>query len=161
MANTIPPSETVIGADASFKGELAFDGSLRVDGKFEGKLMTKGNLTLSKGAALAGEVHVGGATLDGIFKGNLNASEKVELNATAQVQGDIRAPRLVVAEGATLIGNVAISPDILKGGAERDALIGGMMHQPQPTHMPVQMQSHQPVGAGPVPHTPPPSPLRR
>ena len=155
MANSIPPSETVIGADAAFKGELSFEGSLRVDGKFEGKLNTKGNLTLSKGAALAGEVHVGGAILDGAFKGNLSASEKVELNATASVQGDIRAPRLVVAEGATLIGNVAISPDVLKGGTERDAILGGMMHAAPPSHIPVMQ--HQQMAPTPVP----PSPLRR
>ncbi len=153
--NTVQPSETVIGADACFKGELSFDGSLRVDGKFEGKLNTKGNLALSKGAALAGEVHVGGAVIDGTFKGNLSASDKVELTATATIQGDIRAPRLVVAEGATLIGNVAISPDVLKGASERDSIIGGMMH-PAPSHVPVQMQ-HQAVVQTPVP----PSPLRR
>ena len=153
--NTVPPSETIIGADASFKGELSFDGSLRVDGKFEGKLNTKGNLVLTKGAALAGDVHVGAATIDGAFKGNLSASDKVELTATAAVQGDIRAPRLVVAEGATLIGNVAISPDILKGGTERDAILGGMMHSPQPSHVPVM--PHQQLVPTPVP----PSPLRR
>jgi len=161
MPSTTGGSETVIGGDATFKGELSFEGSLRVDGKFEGKLHTKGQLTLSKGASLSGEVMVGGALLDGSFKGNLSAMEKVELNATAQVQGDIRAPRLVVAEGATLIGNVAITPDILKGSNEREAIIGTMMHHPahtpQPSHMPVQ-QAHAVMPSVPMP---PPSPLRR
>jgi cytoskeletal protein CcmA (bactofilin family) len=161
MANNVPASETVIGADAAFKGELSFDGSLRIDGKFEGKLNTKGNLTLSKGAALAGEVHVGGAMIDGTFKGNLSATDKVELNGTAQVQGDIRAPRLAVAEGATLIGNVAISPDILKGSVERDSILGSMMHR-EPSHMPVGMPQHPSVAPAQMSHTPPPpSPLRR
>ncbi len=117
-------SETVLGSDATFKGEMTFDGSMRIEGRFEGKLTTKGRLTVGKGAQLSGETQVGNATVDGSLKGNIVASEKVDLTSTAQVQGDIRAPRLVVAEGATLVGNVVISPEAIRGSVERDVLIG-------------------------------------
>lgn len=105
---------TVIGPDASFKGDLSFDSGVRVDGKFEGKLATKGKLHVGKGAEIKAEVNVGNVTVEGQVKGNIAAAEKCEVSSTAQIYGDIRAPRLTVAEGATLVGNMNITPDAAK-----------------------------------------------
>jgi len=124
MPPITPGSETVIGPDVSIKGEMSFEGTMRIDGKFDGRLSSKGRLNVGKGASLSGEVQVGQCSLDGGFKGNIAASEKVELSASAQMHGDIRAPRLVVIEGATLVGNVAIGPDAHKGSNEREAILG-------------------------------------
>jgi len=134
----IPPggSETVLGADVTFKGEVTYESAMRIEGKFEGKITSKGRLAVGKGAAVAGEVTVGHFAVDGAFKGNVSSSEKVELAAGAQFQGDIRAPKLIVAEGATLVGNVVVSPDALKGHgtAERDAIL----HQQQQGSQPIR-----------------------
>lgn len=118
--------ETVIGADVSIKGEMSFEGTMRIDGRFDGKLTSKGRLNIGKGAHLAGEVLVGSVSLDGAFKGNIAASDRVELAAGAQMLGDIRAPKLIVAEGATLVGNIAVGPDAHKnaGANEREAILG-------------------------------------
>ena len=129
-------SETVIGTDVAIKGEMSFEGTMRIDGRFEGKLTSRGRLNIGKGAHLSGEIAVGHASLDGGFKGNIIASEKVELAAGAAVLGDIRAPRLVVAEGATLVGNICVGPDATKGGIERDAILGHAA--PAPTAQPVR-----------------------
>ncbi len=102
---------TVIGPDAMFKGDLSFDSGVRVDGKFEGKLATKGKLHVGKGAEIKAEVCVGNVTVEGCVRGNISAVEKCEVSATAQIFGDVRAPRLTVAEGATLVGNMNITPD--------------------------------------------------
>lgn len=102
---------TILGADASFKGELTFDGAMRIDGKFEGKLNTKGRLSIGRGAKVSAEMTVGTVTIEGAFRGNVIASERIELAATARVQGDLKGPRLVVAEGATLEGTLHITPD--------------------------------------------------
>jgi len=114
-------SETVLGADATFKGELSYEGAMRIEGRFEGKITSKGKLVVGKSAHVAGELSVAHAGVEGQFKGNVVASERVELSGSAQLTGDIRSPRLVVAEGATLVGNVIISPDALKGGDTRGA----------------------------------------
>jgi cytoskeletal protein CcmA (bactofilin family) len=115
-------SETVLGADATFKGELSYEGAMRIEGKFEGKITSKGKLVVGKTAHVTGELTVAHAGVEGQFKGNVVASERVELTGSAQLTGDIRSPRLVVAEGATLVGNVVISPDALKGGDNRGAV---------------------------------------
>jgi len=120
-------SETVLGADATFKGELSYEGAMRIEGKFDGKITSKGRLIVGKTAHVSGELAVAHAGLEGQFKGNVVASERVELTGSAQVTGDIRSPRLVVAEGATLVGNVVISPEALKGdhrgSSEREQIL--------------------------------------
>ncbi|MBI2930536.1 MAG: polymer-forming cytoskeletal protein [Planctomycetes bacterium] len=130
----MPPggSETVLGADVTFKGECAYEGAMRIEGKFDGKITSKGRLAIGKTAHVSGEVTVGLVNVEGVFKGNVASSEKIELAASAQMTGDVRAPKLVVAEGATLVGNVVVSPDALKGAGsvERDAILSG--HAPQP-----------------------------
>lgn len=117
MADVPNVSTTVIGADASFKGEISFEGSMRVEGKFDGKLTTKGKFSVGRTAEVQGEVHVGNLAIEGTFKGNVTAQERVEVAANAKFSGDMRAPKLVVAEGATLVGNFHISPDALKAPA--------------------------------------------
>jgi cytoskeletal protein CcmA (bactofilin family) len=104
--------ETVINADACFKGDFSSDGAMRIDGKVEGKITTKGRLTIGKGAQVVGESSVAQAVIEGTLNGNLTASERVELAPSARVTGDIRAPRLVVGEGAVLQGNVSIGSDL-------------------------------------------------
>jgi cytoskeletal protein CcmA (bactofilin family) len=111
---------TVIGSDASFKGEIAFEGAMRIDGKFEGKL------AIGRTADIQADINAAHVAIEGGFRGTLSAQERVEIAATAKVQGDIRSTKLVVAEGATLVGNVQVSPDALKGappvvGAPRPA----------------------------------------
>lgn len=107
-------SQTVIGSDATFKGEMSYEGAMRIEGKFEGKLKSKGKLAIGRDADISAEIDVGRVNVEGHFKGNISASDRVEVSASANVQGDLRAPKLVVAEGATLIGNFNISPDAFK-----------------------------------------------
>ncbi|MBI3272422.1 MAG: polymer-forming cytoskeletal protein [Planctomycetes bacterium] len=105
---------TTIGPDANFKGELSFDSGVRIEGRFEGKLTAKGRLHVGKGAEVKGEVQVGSVLIEGTVRGNIVSMEKIELASTGQVHGDIRTPRLMVAEGATLVGNCNVSADALK-----------------------------------------------
>jgi cytoskeletal protein CcmA (bactofilin family) len=109
-----PGSETHIGADVSIKGETTFEGQMRIEGKIEGKISSKGRIAIGKGAQVTADVSVGQATIEGTFKGNFTAMERLELTSSAHVMGDIRAPKLVIAEGATFVGNCHVAPDALK-----------------------------------------------
>lgn len=114
MADIRPGGETVLGSDVTFKGEIAFENNMRVEGRIEGKINSKGRLSLGKGAQITADVTVGQLSVEGAFKGNVVAGERIELTATAHVLGDIRSPKLVIAEGATFVGNCHVSPDALK-----------------------------------------------
>ena len=69
-------------------------------------------------AQVVAEVSVGEAKIEGTFKGNLTASTRIELASTAHVMGDVRSTKLVIAEGATFVGNCHVSPDALKQASE-------------------------------------------
>ena len=98
MADIPAPGDsiTVIGPDCSFKGELSFGGSMRFEGKFEGRINSKGQLQFGRGAQIQAEVSVGKLNVEGGFNGNVQAGDRVELASTARFQGDITSPRLVV-----------------------------------------------------------------
>lgn len=110
-------TQTVLGSDAIFKGEMSFEGAMRIEGRFEGKLNTSGKLSIGRNAEISAEIDVGRVNVEGNFKGNISAHERVEVASSARIIGDLRAPKLVVAEGATLIGSFNISPDAMKAGA--------------------------------------------
>jgi len=102
---------TVIGADAVFKGELSFEKGVRVDGRVEGKISTKGHLAVSQGGTLQADVQAGNIIIEGEVKGNLNAGDRVELRKSARLKGDIIASKLLVAEGAAFSGHCNVGPD--------------------------------------------------
>jgi cytoskeletal protein CcmA (bactofilin family) len=102
---------TVIGADAVIKGELSFEKGVRLLGKFDGEISTKGTLMVASGAALSGEVKAGNVQIDGEMSGNLEATGKVKLAASAKLEGDLRTARLEVADGATFIGKCSVGPN--------------------------------------------------
>ena len=99
---------TTIGPDAKFKGQLQFEKGARLLGTFEGEITTKGKLIIAENGKLSGEAHAGNIRVEGKVKGNLHAGGKVQLAASARLEGDIRAARLEVAEGAVLVGNCAV-----------------------------------------------------
>ena len=118
---------TVIGGDAVFKGELSFEKGVRVDGRVEGKISTKGHLAVSQAGQLQADVHAGNIIIEGEVSGNLTAIDRVELRKTARLKGDIKAIKLLVAEGAAFTGHCQVGPDATKATApnrmiEKEAL---------------------------------------
>jgi cytoskeletal protein CcmA (bactofilin family) len=120
---------TVIGADAVFKGELSFDKGVRVDGRVEGKISTKGRLAISQGGTLQADVDAGAINVEGTVNGNLTAADRVELRQSARLKGDIRATKLLVAEGATFIGQCNVGPDAAKGAPPAAAAAPGQTNR--------------------------------
>lgn len=107
-------STTVLGSDCTFKGEFSFGGAMKVEGRIEGIITSKGSLSLGKGSNVSAEVAVGRLNVEGAFKGSVEAGDRVEVSSTAKFHGDIQAPKLVVSEGATLIGKVSVGANAPK-----------------------------------------------
>lgn len=108
---------TVIGSDAVFKGELNFDKGVRVDGRIEGKVTTKGRLAVSQAGKLQADVQAGDIVIEGEVQGNLTAGDRIELRKSARLKGDVRASKLLVAEGASFVGHCQVGAEAAKGGA--------------------------------------------
>lgn len=98
--------DTLIGAHSSFKGELAFEGAVRIDGRFEGNIRSvkEGTLIVSQGAEITGEIHVPNLILYGTVKGNVHATRSLRLGETGCINGDVEYRVITLAEGAAVNG---------------------------------------------------------
>jgi len=105
---------TVLGPDSNFKGELTVDKGIRIHGRFEGKIATAGRVHVAKEAKLQAEVDAGSIVVEGEIHGSLSASERLELKSTARYEGDLRASRMTVEEGAVFSGQVNVGPEAVK-----------------------------------------------
>ena len=106
---------TILGPDANFKGELSFEKGMRLMGRFEGKVNTPGRLHIAKEAKMSADVEAGAIIVEGEVQGNLSANDRIELKQSARYEGDLRATKLVVDEGAVFSGHVTVGPDSVKG----------------------------------------------
>ena len=99
--------EKILDVDASMQGTLAFKDpvNLRINGKFDGKLETKGNLMIGEHADVNADIVGDSITVAGRINGNIKAGKDLRLIAPACVIGDVRTPTLTVTEGAVLEGH--------------------------------------------------------
>ena len=84
---------TVLGSKTVFKGVLDFKNTLCIDGKFEGKVKTGGELIVAEQGAVLAEIEAGTVICKGKIRGNIIASQKVEIHSTGKILGDVHTPR--------------------------------------------------------------------
>ena len=107
---------TVIGADSHFNGELKFEKTAKIVGKFDGAIVGKGELNVQQSAVCKANIEANNATIDGTVEGNVTTRDTVKLNANSVIRGDIVAAKMVMAEGASFSGRCEIGGNG-KGGA--------------------------------------------
>ena len=94
-----------LGVDALFKGTLSFDGTVRIDGKFEGQVSTSDTLIIGETGDVTANIEAGTVICKGRMKGTILASKKIELHPASQITGDVQTPALNIELGAVLDGN--------------------------------------------------------
>ena len=99
-------SDLLIGAGAEFEGKLTFKGTVRIDAKFKGSIITDDTLIVGEQARIDAEITCGTVIVHGQVNGNIKAKSAVELHQPAKVHGDIEAPSLVVEQGAQFHGAI-------------------------------------------------------
>jgi cytoskeletal protein CcmA (bactofilin family) len=87
------------------RGDLAFEETFRIDGRFEGKIRSGTELILGDTADVTAEIDVGRLSVNGTLKGSVHATERVELLSGSRVFGDIITPVLRIEEGAHFEGS--------------------------------------------------------
>ena len=96
-----------IGKTVVIRGELFAEENVIVAGRIEGTVkMESHRLSVSEGAQVAADVQVRELVVSGQVIGSVTARERLELHPTADVQGDVSTPKLRMAEGANLTGDV-------------------------------------------------------
>lgn len=101
-----------IGKSISFKGDLSGNEDLVIEGTVEGTVsLPSGQLTVGAEGKVRAEVKAKSVVVVGRVTGNLSATDRVEVQSTGIVDGDVRAPRLIVQEGAVINGSVEMSKE--------------------------------------------------
>ena len=103
--------KTVLGADCDLTGELNLESDALIMGTFEGRLSVSGMLDLNRTARIKGTIIAGSLRIGGRVEADVIAREKLELLEGAVVIGRIFSPRLTVASGGVLRGQVCIGPN--------------------------------------------------
>jgi cytoskeletal protein CcmA (bactofilin family) len=111
-----------IGVGSSFRGTLMIEGTLLVDGDFEGDILNCDRIIVGPYGHVQADIHVREAMVAGVFDGGIHAEERAILLSGARVKGDITASAIVIDEGVRFSGRCTMLDE---GSGEGSATSGG------------------------------------
>lgn len=94
-----------LGKGTEFKGVITYHGTIRIDGRVEGEIITEGTLIVGESAVIQAEISAGTLVSGGKITGNITALEKIHLLPTGVLDGSVKAPILIIEEGVRFNGN--------------------------------------------------------
>ena len=98
-----------LGNGVEYTGRLEFTGTVRVDGRFQGEIVSDGTLVLGRDAVVEGDIRVARLSSNGVIRGQVTATKMAVLMKSSTLEGRLRAPSLVVEEGAVIEGGVEMA----------------------------------------------------
>lgn len=114
-----------MGSGTEFKGVITYQqGTIRIDGRVEGEVITQGTLVVGETAEIHAEISAAAVVSSGKIVGNITASEKVKLLPTAVLDGAIKTPLLVIEEGVRFNGQCLMGK---KGSEPNETAIPSMV----------------------------------
>ena len=99
-----PELNALLGKGSQFEGKLIFEGTVRIDGKFSGEIISTDQLIVGEGAEVKANVKVGTMTCLGDYQGDATASKAIELKAPAKVRGNLTTAAIVIERGVFFDG---------------------------------------------------------
>jgi cytoskeletal protein CcmA (bactofilin family) len=100
---------SIIAVDTSWDGKVQSSGSLHVHGRVSGEIRADGDVYVAEGASVAADVHAGSVTVAGSLEGTVECTGRFEVLPSGRVSADVAAPRLVVHEGAVVVGKLRMT----------------------------------------------------
>lgn len=97
---------TIIGPSFVVDGEIQGEERVVVHGTVKGRISIKGGLVLERSGVLEADVEAESAHISGQVTGNVMALSRIEITQEGRLTGDIRAKRILIADGAQFKGNV-------------------------------------------------------
>ncbi|HEX9637065.1 MAG TPA: polymer-forming cytoskeletal protein [Acidobacteriota bacterium] len=115
-----------LDAGAEVNGEIHFRDTLRIDGKFHGKILSANNLIVGESAEIDAEIDVGGISISGKVSGTVRASQRLEILAKGRVFASLNTPCLIIEEGALFQGKCDMEAAPKPAPASSGAPPGGL-----------------------------------
>jgi cytoskeletal protein CcmA (bactofilin family) len=103
---TSDAATSVVSANSNWNGVLRTEGSINVHGRAEGELHAANDVFVAEGAEVDAQIFADNVVVAGTVRGKVEARGRLEILAQGHVSGDVKAPRLVVHEGAQLSGQL-------------------------------------------------------
>ena len=100
--------DLLLGAGAEFEGKLTFAGTVRIDAKFKGTIVTNDVLVVGDRARIDADITCGTVIVHGEVNGNIRAKDAVELHAPARVRGDVETPSFSLEKGVVFQGQTTM-----------------------------------------------------
>ncbi|HET7753323.1 MAG TPA: polymer-forming cytoskeletal protein [Anaeromyxobacteraceae bacterium] len=94
----------LLGRGSEFEGKLTFEGTVRIDGKFNGTIASGDVLVIGEGAKISAEITCATIIVHGEVTGNLRAKNAIELHHPARVRGNVETPSLMIEKGVLFEG---------------------------------------------------------
>lgn len=95
----------ILDRGSEFDGKLTFEGTVRIDGKFKGEIISDAKLVVGETGKIEAFVNVDTLSVSGEIVGDIKAKSKVHIHSTAVVRGNIETPSLIIEEGAIFQGS--------------------------------------------------------
>lgn len=95
----------------SFRGKLTFDGSVQINGDFEGEIFSDGTLIVGPEARVNAKISVSTLVVYGQVHGEIDAKSKIEMHTPAKVRANLSTPRLSMEEGVLFLGQCHMEPE--------------------------------------------------
>ena len=102
---------TILGPTLEIEGEIEGSEDLVIQGKVNGRIVSKKSLTVDATGDVSATVSTESLNVSGKLNGNVEATDKVEIRKEGTMIGDIKAPRVVIADGARFKGRVEMGVD--------------------------------------------------
>jgi cytoskeletal protein CcmA (bactofilin family) len=102
--------ETVFSETTSFDGTLKFSTSIKIEGNFKGKIISKGYLMIGENAKVRAHIKAHSIVIAGEVKGNVEADDRLEMLPTGKLYGDIKTKKLKMADGVVFEGTCEMLP---------------------------------------------------
>lgn len=103
---------SVIGEKSYFEGKFLINGTLQVNGRFEGTVLKVDQIFVGQNGRVKADLEASSVVIEGIVIGNIRASTRVMLLPTAKVLGDLKTPELIIQNGVVLEGRCLISNNL-------------------------------------------------
>lgn len=124
---------SILGQGCKVNGDIELNGTIRIDGEFEGTIKCPDTLIIGKSGVLKANVTVKNAIIGGKLIGNIEAENKIELQSGSHVQGDIVTSRLVIDEGVYFDGNCKMGGK--SSGPSQSATSSDSSHKQDKPHL--------------------------
>jgi cytoskeletal protein CcmA (bactofilin family) len=119
-----------IDQGSSFEGKLSFKDTVRIDGHFAGQITSENTLVIGESGVIEADIRSQIVIVSGTIHGNVVAMRKVVLHKSAQVDGDVESPSVVMEEGAVLNGKLNMASASPKKPTALKAVDGGAAPKP-------------------------------